>query len=375
MINLKIRKILSAFLKFLSVFFPIKNNRIVFKVSNDKYNCNSKYICEYILNHFTNEFDLVYVTADENAQKYLTKKSVKTCRNLSLKYFLYMFTAKFIIVNHNFPEYMPKKEQQILINTWHGGGSYKYLKGEAKNETPVEFEKIDVFISSCISFSNNNLKNRYHINNERIFEIGMPRNDIFFTNFADIVTKVRKKLNIPDNKKIILYVPTYRDFHTNNQIKLDVDKIINACQQKFQSDFVFLTKVHSFCYDEYISNGKSYIININDYDDLQEIICASDIIITDYSSVMWDASFSGHPCFIYAYDLEDYYKIWDFYTPIEEWPFPVGKTIDELVDKILSFDKEEYDNAVKLHHKALGSFETGNACKKTVEYMLSKISN
>ncbi len=368
----KLRKSLSDFLRPIACLFPIKKNRVIFKSYDDKYNCSPKYICEYILKNCSDKFDLVYVTSDKSTEKYLTEKGVKVCRSLTLKYFLYMFTAKFIIVNHNYPEYLPKRKQQILINTWHGGGSYKRLIDN--HTTPQEYAHIDKFISSCKSFSKHNLTDDFFIKKEQLFEIGMPRNDLFFTNRPDILKKVKNELGVPENKKIILYAPTFRASHKKEHLSSDFKKIVDACCNKFGGEFVFVNRDHRFSLENNSEEiNDNFIYESNKITDTQELIYASDIVITDYSSVMWDASFSGHPCFIYAYDLEDYYKIWDFYTPIEEWPFPVGKTIDELVDRINSFHKSEYDRNVELHHKALGSFETGNACKQTVDYMIECI--
>lgn len=371
--NSKIRNILSIILKPIAYIFPIKKNRIIFKSYDDKYNCSLKYICEYIMQNCNNKFDLIYVTSDKKSEEYLKDKSIKVCKSLTLKYFIYMFTSKFIIVNHNIPQYFPKKKSQILINTWHGGGSYKRLIDN--HTTPEEYAKTDKFISSCKSFSKHNLEKDFFIKKEQLFEIGLPRNDLFFTDRPDIIKKVKNELGIPESKKIILYAPTFRASHKKEHLSADFKKIINSCNKKFGGEFVFVNRDHRFSLE---NNGNEinddFIYESNIITDTQELIYASDIIITDYSSLMWDASFSGHPCFIYAYDLDDYYKIWDFYTPIEEWPFPVGKTINELVDKIISFDENEYNKNVELHHKALGSFETGTACKKVAEYMINKIS-
>lgn len=370
----KLRILVSSIIKPISCLFPVKSNRVLFKSYDDKYNCSPKYLCEYIIHNCREEFEPVYVTFDDKATEYLKSKNVKVCKALTLKYFIYMFTSKFIVVNHNIPQYFPKKKSQIIINTWHGGGSYKRLIDN--HTTPEEYASTDKFISSCRSFSKNNLQEDFFIKKEKIFEVGLPRNDLFFTNKPDIKDRIKQELGISKEKKIILYAPTFRASHKKEHLSSDFKRIVDACNKKFRGEFVFVNRDHRFSLENNSDEkNEKFIYESNKITDTQELIYASDIIITDYSSVMWDASFSDHPCFIYAYDLEDYYKIWDFYTPIEEWPFPVGKTIDELVDKILSFDKEEYDNAVELHHKALGSFETGNACKKTVEYMLSEISN
>ena len=97
---------------------------------------------------------------------------------------------------------------------------------------------------------------------------------------------------------------------------------------------------------------------------MQELLCAADILITDYSSCMWDFSLMYKPCFIYATDIDQYKQERDFYTPMSEWPFPIATNTDELINNILNFNQEEYVEKVKQHHKALGSFEDGHACER-----------
>lgn len=100
------------------------------------------------------------------------------------------------------------------------------------------------------------------------------------------------------------------------------------------------------------------------YPDMQELLCATDILITDYSSCMWDFSLMYKPCFIYANDLEEYKIERNFHTPIKEWPFPLSINNDELIKNINDFDNNKYIKKVKEHHEKLGSYENGQASKK-----------
>ena len=111
------------------------------------------------------------------------------------------------------------------------------------------------------------------------------------------------------------------------------------------------------------------MINVSGYADMQELICAADVLITDYSSSVWDFSLTGKPCFIYANDLSAYKEERNFYTPIEEWPFALAETNEELHENILNFDPEVYKHKVEEHHKELGSYETGHACEALYELL------
>ena len=111
------------------------------------------------------------------------------------------------------------------------------------------------------------------------------------------------------------------------------------------------------------------VFDVTNYPDMQELLCAADILITDYSSCMWDFSLMYKPCFIYATDIEQYTQERDFYTPMSEWPFPIATNTDELINNILNFNQEEYVQKVKQHHKALGSFEDGHASERILKIL------
>lgn len=366
-------KILLVITKILGHLINTKSNRIIFRSMNStRYNCNPKYISEYLSNHYNGKFDIIWVLNDKEKYSFLKNDNIKITSSKSLKTTYYYLSSKFIVDNNGAPKYISYKNDQIIINTWHGGGSYKRRENDVVKKEPIEI--YTKYLSSCRSFSVNNLINCYdNIDKSIIFETGSPRNDIFF-NKAEIQNakkKVKKYLDVDDNTKIILYAPTYKENENNSKTyTLETDKIIKAFQQRFGGEYVFAIRDHKYSHMKYNITSNSKLINTDSYDDLQEVICASDAVITDYSSIMWDVSFTDIPCFIYANDIDEYVNSRNFYTPIEKWPFPVAENIDELKNNILNFDEQKYNENIKEHHKNLGSFENGNACQQVCNYII-----
>lgn len=360
-----------SILKCLSPFFKIKNNRIVFRSYNgSRYNCSPKYISEYLIKNYKGKMEIVWMLKAPEKYSYLAEKGILLCKADSLKAIYYMMSAKFLVDNNGIPEFLPVKKNQITINTWHGGGSYKKRHVDPKSIKDVQ--NITKYISSCRRFSQMNLINCYNLQEDHIFEIGLPRNDIFFTDDPSLKRKVKKALHVPEDKKMILFAPTYREYSKDDEI-LNVDRMISTCEKRFGGEFVFATRCHQYDKQKLQTVSDRDIIDTDFYDDLQEVIYACDVLITDYSSIMWDVSFTDSPCFIYATDIDEYLDNRGFYTPIQEWPFPIAKNMDELENNISSFDSEDYKAKVDAHHKALGSFETGTAGKKAAEYIISNI--
>ena len=370
------KQIIKSCLTPISRLIKLNKNLIVFRSSNgERFDCNPKYIYNYLINHCSNDIKIVWIfnNPDKYKDSFSSQKNVKLCKSNSILSLFYMMSAGVVIDNNGIPAFLPYNKKQITINTWHGGGSYK-KRLSLSSEAIEQALQITKYVSSCERFSQKNLILEYGLDKNKILETGMPRNDLFFMGdeyLSDIRKKVKQSLNIDNEKKIILYAPTYRNYDKDVEI-LDVNKLISACEKRFGGSFIFAVRCHRFDNQNKFPKSPD-IIDTNSYDDLQEIIVASDVVITDYSSIMWDVSFTKTPCFIYAVDVDKYLGDRGFYTPIETWPFPISKNNCELEESILNFNPDNYQSRVKKHQLELGSFENGTAAKEITNYILDKI--
>jgi len=351
---------------------PINERKIIFiSWMGSQYTCNPKYIFEFMYNLYSDHYMYVWCL---KKKKILPEnyKNIRICGYFTLKYIYIMMTAKYIITTHAIEPYFPFRKNQNIIYTWHGGGAYKRVDDVKIFKSrrwsryimrDIRSKMITYAVSSCKKFSDIHCT-VWNIPQGRFLPIGMPRNDILFSHDNGIKEKVYKHYNISNDKKIVLYAPTYRGDHKTSQeaeyiYKLDITNILKYFKNKYGKDFLFFYRTHYIIHDSY--ENTLNIISASDYPDMQELLCAADILITDYSSSIWDFSFTFKPCFIYAPDLKKYQEEQGFYTPIEEWPFPFAETNEQLVENIINFDEAEYKKAVKKHHADLGSYETGTA--------------
>jgi CDP-glycerol glycerophosphotransferase len=290
-----------------------------------------------------------------------------------------MLTSKIIISNQLlFPSFIPLRKQQVFINTWHGGGAYKKvgnfygLPDNIYNKMlKIISGQTSIYISSCKKFTEvTSWETKIPVS--KFLECGLPRNDVFFTVHHEIYDFVHKEYNILPNRSILLYAPTYRGKPHNATFdnRLNLKNCINALNSKFNTDTVVFFRSHHTL-DIHINS--SNIIDVTPYPDMQELLCACDFLITDYSSCMWDFSLTGKPGFLYVPDLECYEKDRSFYTPIESWPYPFARTNDELVEIIKNYDVNHAKQKIEDHLKFLGSFEHGNA-SGIITDMIVKIS-
>ena len=104
-------------------------------------------------------------------------------------------------------------------------------------------------------------------------------------------------------------------------------------------------------------------IDATSYDDVQELLAAAEILITDYSSIMWDFSLKGKPVFLYHPDADIYRKERGYYLPFSEMPYVEAFDEEDLCRKIEGFNEEDYRERVAAFVKEYGSFDRGNAAK------------
>lgn len=359
--------ILRKFISLFSKIFMIKADRILFTAFNGtQYTCNPKYITEYLLKYSHKKIEYIWVLNNHYNELHT---EIKTVKFMSLKYCYYYLTSRIIITNMGFKSIIEKPKNQIRIETWHGGGSYKKTDLSIIKDKFTEYKyktvtnEIDYYVSSCKKFIEN-MNCAQYVAINKFLKIGMPRNDIFFDKIQKEIAnrKIREKYCLNENCKIILYAPTWRDDGRVLEIK-DIYEVVKYLNEISEVRCVLLCRAHYS--GELVNNSyEEDFINVTDYPDIQELLCAADILITDYSSCMWDFSLMYKPCFIYATDIDQYKQERDFYTPMSEWPFPIATNTDELINNILNFNQEEYVEKVKQHHRNLGSYEDGHACER-----------
>lgn len=361
--------------------FPIDKKKIYFQSFGGKsMNCNPWYIFKYMYEKYP-DYKYVWLLNKDPENRL---KGVTYVKKNTFKWVKEILTSKIIINNIIFNAYFPYRLNQILIQTWHGGGAYKTVNLTWKSEKNVlntlkshqySGKFTTYYISSCESFSKI-MATDWFTKYDKFIHSGMPRNDVFFNTLTtDILKqKVQKKYNLSDDYLIVLYAPTYRGYWASGYFKnlLDISKIKNALEYKYNKKTKILYRGH-YCIKKDDTNIFDFDINVSSYPEMQDLLCAADILITDYSSSMWDFSFLYRPCFLYTPDIQEYINDRGFYTDPYSWGFPICKSNEELVNAIEHFDKNKFVIAMRKHHKDLGAYENGKATEKVVECILHSI--
>ena len=356
--------IVRALVRMLYVF-PLKENRIVFfSYYGKQYSCNPKAISEYIAEHFNGEYEIIWVFTNPGKYSFLKKKGIKCVKYKSFRRLFLQATAKYTINNCGAYSWIPKRKNQVHVNTWHAGGAYKRLTTGTSYNRHLTAKETTHMISGCEAFTKYNIYECFDYEGI-VLPIGMPRNDVFFNEekMKLIGRKVRRRLGISKDAFMILYAPTWR--YDGNIPHPDYELLKEAIKEKYKKEAVIVGRSHSVRPETY-----SEIIDATDYPDMQDLLCASDMLITDYSSSIWDYSFAFRPCLLYAEDLDKYTKEQGFLTDIYSWGFPLCRDSNELKDAIMNLSDEDIRVKMQKHHKDFGSYENGNAtecfCKEVL---------
>jgi CDP-glycerol glycerophosphotransferase len=351
-------------------FFPINKKIITFEAfGGKKFAGNCKAILDEMIKRDLSYKYKIFINKGVILENKYNKYIIYTN---SLKWFYYTSVSKYWIKNSNAYGELPKKNGQIYINTWHSGSTLK-KQGYDLEGVPLEKripKKNIKYWDWFVAGSKNKaiiLSNSVGYKGNMVV-IGMPRIDYLINHQKEDVNKIKKKLRIDIDKKIILYAPTYRD----NDIKGENNKKILK-KIKVPEGYLLLVKFHYYNKKTDIHNNK--IWDISDYNDINELFIISDVLISDYSTVIFDYSNLKRPIILYAYDLKEYKKMRNFYINYEEeMPGPIVKNIKQLNNELANLQTFEnrYGEKRRSFYKKFCSYNDGKATIRFVDMFVKK---
>ena len=357
--------------------FPLCENKIILWANNFRqYGCSPKYITEYLLEKYPNKYDIVWVFGQVEQIPNEIPDTVRVVRYFSYEYLKELHTAKFIICNmRTGASYFWKKRRgQIYIQTWHSSLRLKKIEGDALEHFSSSYiqqakddsARIDLLLSGC-SFSSEIFRRAFWYDGE-IMEVGTPRCDVLLQSNAKARAraKVYHYFSISENSKLVLYAPTFRSNKEPTFLGMDFCRLKEVLEMD-GTNWIIGTRLHPNILS---SLDVDNAITMSKYPDMQELLAASELLITDYSSCMFDMAIARKPCVLYVPDIDEYVsKERGLYFDFDELPFPIAKSMGELQHVIQHFVRETYLAKVEEFLNRIGSFEDGNAAKHVCGYI------
>jgi CDP-glycerol glycerophosphotransferase (TagB/SpsB family) len=215
----------------------------------------------------------------------------------------------------------------------------------------------------------NIFKESFNLSNERILKIGIPKTDFYFddTKKEKIIKKMTEKYPVINNKKLILYAPTFRDHQLQStSMILDIDKMY----KEFSDKFVLFIRMHPSVKYELENHYQDFLYDVSTEKEISDLLLITDLLITDYSSIPMEFSLLKKPMIFFAYDLEDYAKtrgLWEDYDKLV--PGPVVKNMEKLIENIKN---ETYDyKKIEEFAKDWNEYSNGCSSKNVVDTLYS----
>ena len=376
----KPRELMSRLLWKLCRRIPVKRSRVVFCSFNGRgYSDSPKAICEE-LRKSGEALDLVWLVRDEKEAQSLPQ-GVRPAPYRGFARLKALASAKVWVDNCRKYETI-KKRSQFYLQTWHGFALKRieadvppqHLDADYLAACKSDSEQCDLFISGS-RFMTELYKRSFWYDGE-VAETGTPRNDVFFGALDAQHGKVCDAFRLPRDRKLALYAPTFRADRGTECYRLDAEAVRSAAQERFGGAWSLLIRLHPNVAEQsmalYAYDGDK-LIDATAYPDMQELLCAAELLITDYSSSMFDYALSGRPVVRYAPDLAAYAADRSFYFAPDALPFPAAEDSETLCRRILDLPEDADASAWRRFAEENGFCEDGHAAERCAAIILARI--
>ncbi|ACY96237.1 bifunctional glycosyltransferase/CDP-glycerol:glycerophosphate glycerophosphotransferase [Thermomonospora curvata] len=326
------------------------------------------------------EFEYVWVTSDGRFQP---PEGVRTLLRGTREHLKAMAQARFLVSNDPMPYWMEKRPEQIYLQTWHGTPLKKlgYDIERPAHRNPQDylrrFGRDMAQWNALVSpnpFSSPIWRRAFRYEGE-LLEIGYPRNDILFR--PEQAERIRRRLGLPAGKRVVLYAPTWRDDRiVSNGYGMELQLDVERAREVLGEDHVLLIRGHINVVGNFCPPDDDFVRNVSTYPDIAELYLVSDVLVTDYSSAMFDYACTARPILFFTYDLEHYRdELRGFYFDFEaEAPGPMCMTSDELIDALRDVGNvsAQYEHRYEAFREKFCPWDDGGAAARAVDWLLQQ---
>lgn len=357
----------SLFFRFIGLFLKTDEKAVLFSAHNRGYNDSSRTIYERMLElSYFNDYKLYWGL--ENPDNIDIPGNCIKIQADTWEYFITALKCKYWITCVNIERSLKfKKKDTVYLNTWHGT-PFVYVGNLAAGRNDFDFSYIDFF---CVDgeYSKMLSQKAFNVDPNHMLFTGPPKDDELYNANEYDYRRIRKKLGIPEDKIVILYVPTWRDSDDGGKtysLKPPID--INYWRKELGDDYVILLRTHPYTNNLLGVVFDNFVRDFTLYPNINELMIATDIMVSDYSSIMFDFAILNKPMFAYAYDYDEY-KVRRggfILDPNDALIDGIIRNEESLIRKIKGCDFKIEGEKTKAFHDKYVQFG-GNATDKCIE--------
>ncbi len=343
--------------------FPIKKNKVMFSSFWGKgYGDNPKAICE-ALHQSGRSYELVW-DREEDATRF--PDYVRSVRLGSVQWIYEMATARVWIDNCRKPPYVRKRRKQYYIQTWHGDVCIKAVEADAADTLTPRYirsakndSKMASVITSGCRWRTENIRKAFWYTGD-ILQAELYKPAILNeTEYLQLESSIKGTMDVEPETKIALYAPTFRKGYGIEAYNLDYEALAEQLVKSFGGKWCVIVRLHpnisslqnKIAYSDAVKNGSVF-------PDISQLMTVSDLVITDYSGIIFEALRRNKPLFLYGPDYEEYIREdRRLYFDLENMPASFSRSNQELHEKIQAFDIEEYRQKAEKFVQTLGYYD------------------
>lgn len=369
-------KVAHVFFSFVGLFVPIKKKTILItSFAGRKYDDSPKALYDEIIQR--REFDnweIIWAFIEPGSINIPRGKKIKID---TWPFFMALLYSQVWISNSGMDRNINIRKKGIIkIETWHGTPLKKI--GEDQNSGTIgnykEQGSVDDKTIRCAQsdFDREIFARVFNADKKCILLSDLPRNDGLLRYTENEIYKIKNKIGICREKKVLLYMPTYREYLVNekNQTYLAPPMNLEKWKLELGEEYVLLIRTHYAVAEALKLKEDEFVKDVSLYPYINDLYVIADIMISDYSSAYIDYSILDKPMLCFAYDEDEYIEKRGLYIDLhEELPCPVDKDEDTLIQRIKNLDWVEQTEASKKFHKKYAPY-AGNASNMVINKLV-----
>lgn len=372
-------KLMGKWLSLLALFIPVKDKTMLFSsFGGRKFDDSPKAIYEEICKRKEfDDWDIIWAFVEPD--KYTIRRGRKVKIDTFSFFYLLLYSKVWISNSGMSRGINLAVKKKIVVETWHGTPLKKIGVDQnsgilGKGTLNKENDKHTIRCAQS-EYDREIFVRVFNADKSSFLLSDLPRNDELVNFSKNDIIKIKEKIGLNPKKKVLLYMPTYREYLVNerNQTYLAPPMNLKKWKQRLGEGFVLLFRAHYAVNAALNLKEDGFVKDVSDYPYINDLYCVADILISDYSSAYIDFSILDKPMLCFAYDFEEYNEKRGLYLDLNKvLPCPVDKDEDTVIDRILHMDYEKESLETHFFHMKFAPY-AGNASKVVINKIIDKL--
>jgi len=371
----------------LFTFLPLLKKTVVFEGFNRTYIDSPKYVSEMI-HMMDSTITIVWALNDiheKDIPEYVKKVRYRSLKHLRLmsscQVYVDNYVGKITLSGIRMSKILKRldRDDQLNVSIWHGTP----CKVINKQNIDGVFCTSDLFVSGS-EYNTHAVLDSFGLRTATL-EVGLPRNDKLLSVSRSEQENIKMKMHIPNDKRIALYAPTFREYQKSKSSKLELflepNTLIQTLKESFGGEWILVIRIHPSVVKNVDEESMKVFNNETVYygnvcNDMTDYLITCDVLISDYSGSLFDIALTDKPSFIFAPDYAEYKNVErGLLFDLRQFPQSTALNEHDLIQNIRNYRQTEYNEKRLAFLDRIKNKETGRASKLVAQRIIDYINN